>query len=148
MKLNLGSGSKKIEGYINLDKYNTFKPDIVHDLEKFPYPFENDSVTHILLSHVLEHLGQNPDVFNSIIKELYRICVNKAFIDIRVPHPRHDDFIAAKFDAVKTFDDNVFRNKHIKDLLKILKRFFKVSYKFVDLGDINSKYYAIHLKKN
>ena len=94
MKLNLGSGSKKIEGYINLDKYNTFKPDIVHDLEKFPYPFENDSVTHILLSHVLEHLGQNPDVFNSIIKELYRICVDKAFIDIRVPHPRHDDFVA------------------------------------------------------
>ena len=94
MKLNLGSGSKRIEGYINVDKYDTFKPDIVHDLEKFPYPFENNSVTHVLLSHVLEHLGQNPDVFNSIIKELYRICVNKAFIDIRVPHPRHEDFIS------------------------------------------------------
>ena len=36
----------------------------------------------------------------------------------------------------------------IKDLLKILKRYFKVSYKFVDLGDINSKYYAIYLKQN
>tara|TARA_A100001015_G_C14724091_1_gene607123 strand:+ start:69 stop:626 length:558 start_codon:yes stop_codon:yes gene_type:complete len=94
MKLNLGSGSKRVEGFINLDKYDTFKPDIVHDLEKFPYPFENNSVTHILLSHVLEHLGQNPEVFNLIIKELYRICVNKALIDIRVPHPRHDDFIS------------------------------------------------------
>ena len=57
-------------------------------------------------------------------------------------------FIAAKFDAVKTFDDNVFQNKNIIDLLKILKRFFKVSYEFADLGDINSKYYAIYLKKN
>ena len=32
VNLNLGSGAKKIDGYINLDKYNTFKPDIVHVL--------------------------------------------------------------------------------------------------------------------
>ncbi len=94
MKLNLGCGSNKLEGYVNVDKYDTYKPDIVHDLEKFPYPFKDNSVSHILLSHVLEHLGQNPDVFNSIIKELYRICSNKALIDIRVPHPRHDDFLS------------------------------------------------------
>ena len=46
------------------------------------------------MSHVLEHIGQNPDVFNSIIKELYRICKNNSIVDIRVPHPRHDDFIS------------------------------------------------------
>ena len=46
------------------------------------------------MSHVLEHIGQDPDIFNNIIKELYRICKNKAIIDIRVPHPRHDDFIS------------------------------------------------------
>ena len=34
-KLNLGSGSKRKDGFINLDKYNTFNPDIVHDLELF-----------------------------------------------------------------------------------------------------------------
>ena len=27
-KLNLGCGSKIKEGFVNLDKYNTFKPDI------------------------------------------------------------------------------------------------------------------------
>ena len=68
VKLNLGCGSKKLEGYINIDKYDTYKPDIIHDLEKFPYPFEDNSINEILLSHVLEHVGQNPDVFNSIIK--------------------------------------------------------------------------------
>ena len=94
MKLNLGSGSKNKDGYLNLDKYETFKPDIVHDLEKFPYPFKDNSVTDILMSHVLEHLGQNPNIFNNIIKELYRICANGALIDIRVPHPRHDDFLS------------------------------------------------------
>ena len=94
VKLNLGCGSKKLQGYINIDKYDTYKPDIIHDLEKFPYPFEDNTINEILLSHVLEHIGQNPDIFNSIIKEFYRICVHGAKIDIRVPHPRHDDFIA------------------------------------------------------
>ena len=94
IKLNLGCGSKILPGYTNIDKFATYNPDMVLDLEKFPYPFKDNSVNEILLSHVLEHVGQNPDVFNSIIKELYRICVNKAFVDIRVPHPRHDDFIS------------------------------------------------------
>ena len=31
IKLNLGSGSKIKDGYINVDKYDTFKTDIVHD---------------------------------------------------------------------------------------------------------------------
>ena len=94
MKLNLGSGSKILKGYVNVDKFQYYNPDVVHDLEKFPYPFEYNSVDEILLSHVLEHIGQNPDVFNNIIKELYRICNNNSIVDIRVPHPRHDDFIS------------------------------------------------------
>ena len=33
LNLNLGSGSKRIEGFVNLDKFDTFNPDIFHDLE-------------------------------------------------------------------------------------------------------------------
>ena len=94
MKVNLGSGSKILKGYVNVDKFQYYNPDVVHDLEKFPYPFKDNSIDEILLSHVLEHIGQNPDVFNNIIKELYRICKNNSIVDIRVPHPRHDDFIS------------------------------------------------------
>ena len=94
MKLNLGSGSKILDGYTNVDKYDYYKPDIVHDLEIFPYPFEDNSVDEILLSHVLEHIGQSPDIFLKIIKEFYRICKNDSLIKIIVPHPRHDDFIS------------------------------------------------------
>ena len=94
LNLNLGSGSKRIEGFVNLDKFDTFNPDIVHDLEIFPYPFKDSSVDKIILSHVMEHIGQTPDMFNSIIRELYRICKNQAIMDITVPHPRHDDFLA------------------------------------------------------
>lgn len=94
IKLNLGCGTNKLDGFINVDKTNICDPDIIHDLEKFPYPFKDNSVKEIILSHVLEHLGQNPEVFNLIIKEFYRICENGAIIDIRVPHPRHDNFLS------------------------------------------------------
>ena len=94
MKLNLGSGSKILSGYTNVDKYDYYKPDVVHDLEVFPYPFKDNSIDEILLSHVLEHIGQSPDIFLGIVKEFYRICRNNSIIKIIVPHPRHDDFIA------------------------------------------------------
>ena len=94
MKLNLGSGSKILDNYTNVDKYDYYKPDIVHDLEIFPYPFKDNSVDEILLSHVLEHIGQSPEIFLGIVKEFYRICRNNSMIKIIVPHPRHDDFIA------------------------------------------------------
>ena len=86
-KLNLGSGDKKIEGFLNLDKFDTFKPDIVHDLENFPYPFLENEVDEIKLIHVLEHIGKDPDIYIKILKELYRICINEALIHIIVPHP-------------------------------------------------------------
>ncbi len=94
MKLNLGCGSKIYDGYVNVDKFDIYNIDLKHDLEKFPYPFKDDSVEEIILSHVLEHIGQNPDVFINIIKEFYRICKNQALIKIAVPHPNHDDFVA------------------------------------------------------
>ena len=94
MKLNLGCGNKILDGYVNIDKFDVYDIDIKHDLEKFPYPFNDNSVEEILLSHVLEHIGQNPDVFIKILKEFYRICKNEALININVPHPRHDDFIS------------------------------------------------------
>ena len=92
----------------------------------------NSSIDKILLINVIYFL--NP--LELYLKELKRILNKDGTI-----------FIAGKFEAIKTFDDNVFQNKKITELLKVLKKFFKVSYEFVDLGDLNSRYYAIYLKK-
>src|SRR5215467_8699044 len=90
LKLNLGCGEKRYPGYVNVDKHGT--PDLVHDLETFPWPWDNDSVCEILLYHVLEHLGQQPSVFLGIMKEMYRVCQANARVFIVVPHFRHDLF--------------------------------------------------------
>ncbi len=93
MKLNLGCGQNKKDGYVNVDKYDSFAPDVVWDLEIFPWPFESNSVDEIVLHHVLEHLGATVDTFLGIMKELYRICRPDARIIIAVPHPRSDGYM-------------------------------------------------------
>jgi hypothetical protein len=94
MKLNLGSGTKRIAGYVNVDHSAECNPDIVMDLETVPWDFPDNAVSHIVMSHVLEHLGQTPQAFLAIMQELYRICRDGAEIEITVPHPFHDDFVS------------------------------------------------------
>ena len=90
-KLNLGCGANREPGYVNVDKFGS--PDVLHDLEVFPWPWETSSVGEVRLTHVLEHLGATAEQYFGIIKELYRVCAPEAMIHIRVPHPRSDDFL-------------------------------------------------------
>jgi hypothetical protein len=91
LKLNLGSGQNPLPGYVNVDKFG--EPDLRCDLEVFPWPWPDSSVSEVVMRHVLEHLGASPDLFIGIMKELYRVCEPGARIRITVPHPRHDDFL-------------------------------------------------------
>ena len=93
LKLNLGCGQRRLPGYVNVDKFGT--PDLTFDLETFPRPWADDSVSEVQLIHVLEHLGQQTDVYLRIIQELYRICQAHSLIHITVPHHRHDNFVHA-----------------------------------------------------
>ena len=90
IKLNLGCGENKNPNYINVDKFGT--PDIRHDLESFPWPWETNSVSEIQLIHVLEHLGQETETYFRIFQEMYRVCKQGAKIRIVVPHFRHQFF--------------------------------------------------------
>ena len=93
MKLNMGCGQNKINGYLNIDKHSECEPDLQFDLEKFPWPFKTSEVNEVLFNHSLEHIGANTNIFLNIMKELYRVCNNDAKIQINVPHPRHDNYI-------------------------------------------------------
>ncbi len=92
--LNIGCGFNQIESnenenWINVDAFDVCKPDIVHDLNEFPYPFEDDSIDGIFASHVMEHI----DDWWGAFKECVRILKPGATIEIRVPHPSSDSAI-------------------------------------------------------
>ena len=93
VKLNLGCGSRRMDGFVNVDVSPVCRPDLLVDLNRTPWPFRDNSADGVVLSHVLEHLGPTGDEFLAIMRELYRICCPDAHIEIYVPHPRHDDFL-------------------------------------------------------
>jgi predicted SAM-dependent methyltransferase len=89
MKINIGAGSTKIEGFLTCDYDKLNNPDYCFNLETDTFPFANNSVEIVVAHHVLEHLGEG---YFNCLKELYRVCKHGATIDIRVPHHRHDYF--------------------------------------------------------
>ena len=75
-KLNLGSGDKRMSGFLNLDKFDTFKPDIVHDLEIFPLIKKNKKI--LIVAHgnslraLLVYLGKHTK--ESIVDFEFKTC--------------------------------------------------------------------------
>lgn len=92
MRLNLGCGFNKLDGYVNVDVEPSCKPDVVHNLEATPWPWPSGSIDEIRAYHVLEHVGQQPVAFIRIIKEIHRILVDGGKLDIVTPHEHHDNY--------------------------------------------------------
>ncbi len=84
MKIDLGCGQKKREGYIGVDILNVPGVDVIHDLNVFPYPFRDNIAEEIWMDNVLEHLNDPVKV----MEEVYRISCNNARIVISVPYFR------------------------------------------------------------
>jgi SAM-dependent methyltransferase len=72
---------------ITLDINPDCKPDVIHDLNKLPYPFEADTFAEIHAYEVLEHCGSQGDwrFFFGQFEELWRILKPGGTIHITVP---------------------------------------------------------------
>jgi SAM-dependent methyltransferase len=81
-KLNLGCGEFRKAGYVNVDFHSVSKPDVTHDLNVFPYPFESEQFDVIEADHLLEHLN---DPF-MVMREIHRIAKSGCKIQVKVPH--------------------------------------------------------------
>jgi predicted SAM-dependent methyltransferase len=110
IKVNLGSAGYKKEGYINVDWQPIVKPDIVHDLNVFPYPFTDSSVDLVEASHVLEHLNRPFDV----MKEIHRILKPGGKAIIKVPHFSRGMTHAEHFHGFDVTFPNYFNRKFSK----------------------------------
>lgn len=83
IKLDLGCGIHKTEGYIGVDKVAFENVDIAYDLTKFPYPALDESIDHIITRHTLEHFDW-ADVIK-IMNECHRILKPNMEMEIIVP---------------------------------------------------------------
>jgi hypothetical protein len=90
IKLNLGSGYKRFDGFTNVDADVLVNPDYVVNLDdiNIRLPFDDNSVEEIKAWHILEHIEH----IIPLIKELYRVSCHHALFDIQVPHHNHDVF--------------------------------------------------------
>lgn len=125
IKLNLGSGDKYLDGYINVDyspitnNNQITKYDIFHNM-KLGLPFKEDYADEILLHQVLEHFCRH-DIID-LLKEIYRVLKKDGKFIISVPPAQEqmkkflismnnittiDDFLYAheKFTPIKFHDD-------------------------------------------
>jgi len=86
--LNLGCGFRKMVGAINVDAFG--EPDVKHDLNVTPYPWEDNSIDRIHAHHVFEHIIDWWAAFN----ECARILKPGGHLDIRVPDASSDSALA------------------------------------------------------
>lgn len=80
--LDIGCGSKKHPGAIGLDISAQTDADIVHDLDVFPYPIEDDSFDEVLMQDVIEHVAEPMRVAT----EVHRILRPGGRLQLRTPH--------------------------------------------------------------
>lgn len=98
MELLLGCGSSRerrlvVAGrngwteLVTLDNNQDHRPDVLHDLEEFPYPFEDNTFDEIHAYEVLEHLGRQGDwrAFFRDFTELYRILKPGGYLAATCP---------------------------------------------------------------
>lgn len=100
--LDVGCGTRKIEPTaIGIDVHPRSVADIIWDLNRFPWPIENDSFDRIHLSHIVEHIPDLP----AMMQELHRIARDGADLFFATPHfsshnsytdPTHVHHLAAR----------------------------------------------------
>lgn len=84
MKLDLGCGRVKKQGYLGVDVLKFDGVDVVLDIGKEPWPWEDNSVEDVYCSHVVEHLEAQERIH--FVNELYRVLKSGKKAWIQTPH--------------------------------------------------------------
>jgi len=154
IKLHLGCGKDKKEGYVNCDLSSEVNPDKIVDLEK-PLDFRDNSVEEVLAYHVLEHINN----FIPLMHELYRVCKKGTIIKIKTPFyslwGQYNDPTHVRFFTPYTFDyfkkgnysHQVSANKDMFDIQKVKLNFgvgssSKLNFLFNPLLNLSHKVYC------
>lgn len=83
-RLDVGCGKNKKAGFIGVDQYAMEGVDVVLNVAKDPWPWENGTVEEVHCSHFLEHLTGPQRV--QFMNELHRVMKPGAKATIITPH--------------------------------------------------------------
>ncbi|QLC26652.1 hypothetical protein HFP57_17495 [Parasphingopyxis algicola] len=92
MKINLFCGPTYVDGFVNVDHRLEYSPDDASNLTEFPWPWDDNSVEEVQVSHALEFLYESKESYFSFWKELYRVCKTGAKVTLQCYHPHSDEF--------------------------------------------------------
>ena len=84
MKIDIGCGPNKKEGFVGVDQYAFEGVDHVVLLGKAPLPFDAESVDEVHASHFVEHLNAVERCY--LFNDLYRVMKPGAKVTMIVPH--------------------------------------------------------------
>ncbi len=80
--LDLGCGLAKQPEAIGVDHDLLVAPDVVHDLDSYPYPLPSGHFRTIICQDVLEHIED----IGAFLREIHRVAAPGAIVRIRTPH--------------------------------------------------------------
>jgi len=133
MKLNIGCGFNKREGFINIDKAKEVKPDKVVNVEG-GLPFEDNFFDYIYSEHCLEHI--RPQYWKFVLEEIYRVAKPNCILELKLPfdnigqRANADHYRTFTWESFEQFEVSSKRNYYSE--LK-LKRLHKVPNKVTKL---------------
>lgn len=154
IKLELGGGNERRDGFVNIDILPLSTVDIVWDLESFPWPLPDNCCDEVYASHVLEHINPHKGIFIKVMDEIWRVLKPGKRFSFIVPHaasygyqqdPTHVNMINETtmhyFDPKP--DPNIIGSQdYCKDFYKYYK---PKPWKIIDQKITDPKYYNLEV---
>ena len=135
--LDIGCGKHKFPGSVGMDKVKLDGVDVIHDINKFPWPFKNNEFNCIKMSHVIEHCDSIVDT----MQEVHRVTCHFGVVEITTPH--YTDAISwsdithkwhLNTRAFRYFDPNYKTNYYSNARFEILDSYIEISNLFKIIG--------------
>jgi len=137
LRINLGGGEERIEGFTNIDIVDLPTVDIIADISE-GLPLPDNSVIEMRANYVLEHLPNTA----AIMEEIYRVCKDGARVVIRVPYfkstaafkdPTHVSFFTER--TFEYFDRDYIDSHKLPEYQKRLNfKVTKLTYNYYTRG--------------
>ncbi len=93
IRLDIGCGANKQDGFVGLDIRPLETVDITHDFEDIPWPLPDESVLVAMASHVVEHISPQKFGFINFMDEVWRVLKDGGEFGIATPHGSSQGFL-------------------------------------------------------